>query len=96
MAGAGQGSKEGASPPAQAALKRIHNDALYEQSSRARLSLEYHRTRTTAEIIESLRPGLPEGLRVKADGRIFQGNTRIRVLEERGFPIDELPREIIP
>lgn len=81
----------GAKPP----LRRIHSDALYEQNSRARRSLEYHRTRTTEEIVESLLPGLPEGLRVKADGRIFQGNTRIKVLQERGYPINELPREVI-
>jgi len=80
----------GAKPP----LRRIHSDALYEQSSRARASLEYHRNRTTEEIVKSLLPGSgPEALRVKPDGRVYQGNTRIKVLQERGYPVDDLPRE---
>lgn len=79
----------GGKPP----LRRIHSDSLYERSSRARASLEYHQSRTTQEIIESLHPGAKEPLLVKPDGRIFQGNTRIKVLEERGYPVDDLPRE---
>ena len=77
-------------------LRRIHGDALYEQASDARRSLDYHRTRTTEEIVESLRPGADESLKVEPDGRIFQGNTRIKVLEERGFPVNDLPRDPIP
>jgi hypothetical protein len=78
----------------QPPLRRIHSDALYDQSARARGSLEYHRSRTTEEIVESLRPGSgPEELRVKPDGRVYQGNTRIKVLQERGYPVDQLPRE---
>jgi hypothetical protein len=34
-----------------------------------------------------------EPLVVKPDGRVVQGNTRIKVLQERGFPVDDLPRE---
>jgi hypothetical protein len=34
-------------------------------------------------------------LKVKPDGRIFDGNTRIKVLEERGSPINDLPRETL-
>jgi hypothetical protein len=77
-------------------LRRIH-DAIYEQNRRARQSLEYHRSRTTEEIVGSLRPrpDNPEGLRVKPDGRVFQGNTRIKVLEERGYPVNDLPRDDI-
>ena len=78
-------------------LRRIH-DAVYEHDRDARRSLEYHRSRTTEEIVESLRPRSDnkEGLRVKADGRVFQGNTRIKVLEERGYPVNDLPRDEIP
>ena len=75
-------------------LRRIH-EAVYEQSARARASLEYHRSRTTEEIVESLRPDARQPLMVKPDGRIFQGNTRIKVLEERGYPINDLPRKTI-
>ena len=45
------------------------------------------------EIVELLRPGADESLKVKPDGRIFQGNTRIKVLEERGYPVNDLPRD---
>jgi len=81
----------------QPPLRRIH-DAVYQQDRDARRSLEYHRSRTTEEIVESLRPrpGNKEGLRVKVDGRVFQGNTRIKVLEERGYPVSDLPRDEIP
>jgi len=41
-------------------------------------------------------PDNKEGWRVKADGRVFQGNTRIKVLEERGYPVNDLPRDEIP
>ena len=82
----------GAKPP----LWRIHGDALYEQDLDARRSLEYHRAKTTKEIVESLRPGAGESLKVKPDGRIFQGNTRIKVLEERGYPVNDLPRDPVP
>ena len=82
----------GAKPP----LQRIHSDAVYEHDPGARSSLEYHRARSTAEIVESLRPGSDESLKVKPDGRIFQGNTRIKVLEERGYPVNDLPRDPIP
>jgi hypothetical protein len=78
-------------------LRRIH-ESEYERDPDARRSLDYHRTRTTDEIVESLRlgPDNDEALRVKPDGRVVQGNTRIKVLEERGYPVDDLPRDIVP
>jgi hypothetical protein len=38
-------------------------------------------------------PGGSEHLIVKPDGRVVQGNTRIKVLGERGYPVNDLPRE---
>jgi hypothetical protein len=81
----------GPKPP----LRRIH-DSVYETDPEARRSLEYHRGRSTDEIVESLRPGADESLKVKPDGRVFQGNTRIKVIEERGYPVNDLPRDPIP
>jgi hypothetical protein len=46
--------------------------------------------------VKSLRPGEIGALKVKPDGRILDGNTRIKVLEERGFAINNLPREVLP
>jgi hypothetical protein len=44
-------------------------------------------------IVQSLQPGHPEALRVKADGTVMNGNTRLKVLEERGYNVNGLPRE---
>jgi hypothetical protein len=83
-------ARRGRQPP----LRRIH-EAVYDQDPEARRSLEYQRTGSTDEIVKSLQLDQKEPLRVKPDGRIVQGNTRIKVLEERGFPVDDLPRETI-
>jgi hypothetical protein len=61
-----------------------------------RLALEYWRQQSTDDIIQSLQPAKVEALKVKPDGRIMNGNTRIKVLEERGVDIHSLPREVLP
>jgi hypothetical protein len=76
-------------------LRRIHSDQTLRSGS-SRYALEYWRKRPTDEIIQSLQPGRPEALRVKPDGRVMNGNTRIKVLEERGVDVHSLPREIVP
>jgi hypothetical protein len=73
-------------------LRRLH-EQVYEIDRLAAKSLEYHRSRTTEEIVESLQPGALQPLIVKSDGTIVQGNTRTKVLEERGYLINDLPRE---
>lgn len=75
-------------------LQRIHSDQTL-QSGSARHALDYWRKQSTDDIVRSLQPGNREALRVKPDGRIMNGNTRIKVLEERGFDINSLPRELI-
>ncbi len=76
-------------------LRRIHSDQTLETGAN-RVALEYWRKKTTDEIIKSLAPGQPESLKVKPDGRVMNGNTRIKVLEERGEDVDRLPREAAP
>lgn len=61
-------------------LRRIHTDETIADGA-GRFALAYCRRRETAEIIESLRPGAPEALKVKPDGRILNGNVCIKVLE---------------
>ena len=75
-------------------LQRIHSDETLETGV-SRFSLEYWRQRSTKKIIESLRPGKGEALKTKPDGRILNGNVRVKILEERGFDIDSLEREIV-
>ncbi len=78
----------------QSKLKRIHSDETLNSGSN-KFDLESQRTRSTQDITDSLKPGASEPLKVKADGRIFDGNTRIKVLEERGVDINSLPRTTI-
>lgn len=75
-------------------LRRIHSDQTLE-SGASRLALGYWRQQSTIDIVQSLRPGNIEALKVKSDGRIMNGNTRIKVLEERGFDVNSLPREVL-
>jgi hypothetical protein len=58
--------------------------------------LEYWRRQTTEIIVESLQPGNSESLKVKPDGRIMNGNVRIKVLEERSYDVNGIPREMVP
>ena len=76
------------------ALRRIHADETLETGV-SRFSLQFWRQRATQEIVESLRPGQIEALKVKPDGRILNGNVRVKVLEERGFDVNNLEREVI-
>ena len=76
-------------------LRRIHSDHTLEAGAN-RVALEYCRKQPTEDIVSSLQPGQPEALKVKFDGRIMNGNTRIKVLEERGFDVNSLPREVLP
>jgi hypothetical protein len=78
----------------QPPLQRIHPDATY-QTGTAKLALVYWRKQLTDIIVRSLLPGGRDALQVKPDGRIMNGNTRIKVLEERGFDVNSLPREIV-
>jgi hypothetical protein len=52
------------------------------------------RQKSTEEIIQCLEPrvGNQEALTVKPDGTVVQGNTRTKVLEERGVDVNSLPR----
>ena len=51
------------------------------------------RTMSSEQIIDSLQPGQPGSLKVKSDGTVMDGNSRLRVLEERGIDTQSLPRE---
>jgi len=73
-------------------LRRIHSDETIE-SGEGRFSLKYWRRQATQDIVESLRRGTDEALKVKSDGRVVNGNVRIKILEERGFDANSLDRE---
>jgi hypothetical protein len=65
-------------------LYRIHSDHILETGAN-RIALEYWRKQPTSAIVKSLQPGNIEALMVKLDGRIMNGNTRIKVLEDAWF-----------
>ncbi|HEX8735636.1 MAG TPA: hypothetical protein VF721_09960 [Pyrinomonadaceae bacterium] len=75
-------------------LRRIHSDETLEKGI-ARFSIKFWRKQSNQKIIESLQAGKVESLKVKSDGRILNGNVRCKVLEERGFDLNLLEREII-
>jgi hypothetical protein len=64
------------------------------KSGHRRINLQYWRRQTTEHIVQSLLPNndpaYQEFLKVKPDGLIMQGNTRVTVLRERGYNVDEL------
>jgi RHS repeat-associated protein len=76
----------------QADLKLIHSEETIKSGSN-RSSYDYWKSKSTDEIVKSLRPGENEALRAKADGAVMNGNTRLQVLGDRQFDINKLPRE---
>jgi hypothetical protein len=73
----------------QPPLRLIHPDSSLRKSS-----LDYWGKKCDQEIIDSLKPGSKEPRTTYPDGRIIQGNTRIKILRDRGVDVDQLPREI--
>jgi len=69
---------------------------LHPDTSLSKASLTYWQSKTTEQIVRSLAPGQRESLRVRADGLIMQGNTRIKILDERGYDVNSLPFEPYP
>ena len=71
-------------------LRFLHPDA-----SLLALKLAQFRRSSTAEIRQSLLPGLSGALKKRPDGPVLDGHHRRRILAERGENIEDLPREII-
>jgi len=69
---------------------------LHPDGSLSRAKLDRFRTWSDQQILDSLKPGQQEALRVRPDGTIVNGHHRIKILRERGIDVDMLPREIVP
>ena len=76
-----------AEPP----LRFLHSEAILSQ-----VKLERFRALSTAELVESLRPGQSGALRTRPDGTVLEGHHRLMVLRERGIDVDVLSRETLP
>ncbi len=75
-------------------LSRLHGDATITQGNAS--GYDFWSKKSTEEIIESLKPGSSFGeLTVKPSGTIMQGNTRTKILEERGVDINSLERTVL-
>lgn len=83
----------GRSPfPARVPLRIIHTNPPLKGTK----NYNYWNSKSTQEIIDSLKPGAKNPLTVKFDGGIMKGNTRILILQERGVDVNSLDREIWP
>jgi hypothetical protein len=65
---------------------------MHPESSLRPSSLDFWRKQSTDDIVKSLSSGAKEPLIVDESGLIWQGNHRIKVLRERGFNVNDLPR----
>jgi hypothetical protein len=74
----------------QSPLQRLHSNETIKSSNQS--SYNYWSSKSTQEIVDSLKAGQNEPLIVKENGTVMQGNTRIFVLQERGFDVNSLPR----
>ncbi len=72
-------------------LKPLHAD-----NSLSKAKMEQYAKATTAELIDSLKPGQQGGLKTRADGTIIDGHHRIKILRDRGIDVNSLPRQVIP
>jgi len=72
------------------ALRRLHSDETILKSNKS--GFGYWSKQSTEAIVRSLKPGSLEPLRTYSDGTVIQGNTRIMILQRRGFDVNSLPR----
>jgi hypothetical protein len=68
---------------------------LHSNGSLSQPKLAGFRRLSTDELVDSLRPGKPGGLKARPDGTIMEGHHRVCVLRECGLDVDDLPREIV-
>ncbi|MBE1490621.1 hypothetical protein [Plantactinospora soyae] len=82
-----QSGGEGGVQDDDAPLTMLHPYGTLDKSS-----VDYWNDQSTNDIVASLRPGAQEPLTAKPDGTVMDGNTRIAVLESRGYDVNSLPR----
>jgi hypothetical protein len=68
---------------------------LHPESSLSSAKLIRFRGWSVQALVDSLKPGQPEALRVRPDGTIVNGHHRNKVLREQGIDVDSLPREVV-
>ena len=71
-------------------LQSLHYDSSLSQSK-----LDQFAKMGSQELIDSLKPGQPGSLKIRPDGMMMDGHHRVKILRDRGFDVNLLPREII-
>ena len=69
-------------------LRLLHD----EDTISRRAGYAYWNRHHSDEIVDSLRPERPAPLIVDDQGLIWNGNTRVFILRQRGYDVDSLPR----
>ena len=68
---------------------------LHAESSLSQTKIDSFSRLTTDELVESLQPGRTGSLKARPDGIVIDGHHRLKVLKDRGYDVDLLPREVI-
>ena len=71
-------------------LRPLHADATLLS-----LKLTQYARLSTQELVNSLRPGQVGSLKTRPDGTVVDGHLRIKILRDRGYNVDVLPREVV-
>ena len=71
-------------------LKLLHANSVLSQTKIVRFSCL-----SNEELVTSLKPGQATSLKTRPDGTVIDGNHRVRVLMERGYDVDTLPRDVV-
>ena len=69
---------------------------LHAESTLIQAKIQLFAQLSDGELIASLRPGEPGSLKTRPDGTVIDGHHRIKVLQDRGIRVDDLPRDVIP
>lgn len=72
-------------------LKTLHPRSTIEADP----SFSYWSQQSTDSIVRSLSPSSDEPLTANWDGVVMDGNTRITILQDRGYDVDLLPRDVL-
>jgi hypothetical protein len=72
-------------------LRLLHSSTTLTSGSN-QFNFEFWKSQETEAIVESLAPDAKFPLRVDGAGLVWDGNTRVSILKERGYPVDRLPR----
>jgi hypothetical protein len=68
---------------------------LHSNSSLSKAKMEQYAKATTAELVDSLKPGQSGALKTRPDGTIVDGHHRVKILRDRGVDVDSLPRQVV-